>query len=70
MLQLELEQWREALEKRGMKGSRANTEYMCLNGMPLGGVLCDKRVPAQVEGKIHKMIDQPAMLYGMETASH
>ena len=36
MLELELEQWMEALEKRGMKVSRANTEYMCLNGTPLG----------------------------------
>ena len=114
MLELELEQCREAMEKRGMKVSRAKTEYMlCLNGTPLGsvhqsaqlphvtefkylgstlqsdggmsteinkrtqcgwnnwrktsGVLCDKRVPPHVKGKIHKMIDQPAMLYGMET---
>ena len=35
VLELELEQWRDALEKRGMKVSRANTEYMCLNGTPL-----------------------------------
>ena len=35
---LELEQWREALEKRGMKVSRAKTECMCLNGTPLGSV--------------------------------
>ena len=28
----------EALEKRGMKVSRAKTEYMCLNGTPLGSV--------------------------------
>ena len=27
VLELELEQWREALEKRGMKVSRAKTEY-------------------------------------------
>ena len=114
MLELELEQWREALEKRGLKVSRAKTECMCLNGTPLGsvhmqsaqrpqvtefkylastlqsdggmsteinqmtqcgwnnwrkmsGVLCDKRVPAHMKGKIHKMIIQPAMLYGMET---
>ena len=112
-LELELEQWREAMEKRGMKVSRAKTEYMYLNGTPLGsvnmqsaqlpqvtefkylgstlqsdggtstaitkrtqcgwnnwrkvsGVLCDKRVPPHVKGKIHKMIVQPAMLYGME----
>ena len=31
-----LEQWREALEKRGMKVSR--TKYMCLNGMQLESV--------------------------------
>ena len=108
-LELELEQWRESLEKRGMKASRAKTEYMCLNGTPLGsvnmqsaqlpqvtefkylgstlqsdggpsteiskrtqcgwntwrkmaGVLCDKRVPPYVKGKIHKIIVQPAML--------
>ena len=94
--------------------SRAKTEYMCLNGTPLGsvnmqsaqlpqvtefkylgstlhsdgdmsteinkrtqcgwnncrnmsGVLCDKRVPPLDKGKIHKMIVQPAMMYGMET---
>ena len=28
----------EALEKRGMRMSRAETEYMCLNGTPLGSV--------------------------------
>ena len=33
----------------------------------LPGVLCDKRVPPQLKGKIHKTIVQPAMLYGMET---
>ena len=38
VLELELEQWSEALEKRGMKVSRAKTEYMCLNGTPLGSV--------------------------------
>ena len=37
-LELELEQWREALEKIGMKVSRAKTEYMCLNGTPLASV--------------------------------
>ena len=33
----------------------------------MSGVLCDKRVPPLDKGKIHKMIVQPAMLYGMET---
>ena len=38
VLELELEQRREALEKRRMKVSRAKTEYTCLNGTPLGSV--------------------------------
>ena len=38
VLELELELWREALEKREMKVSRANTECMCLNGTPLGSI--------------------------------
>ena len=33
----------------------------------MSGVLCDKRVPPHVKGNIHKMIVQPAMVYGMET---
>ena len=37
------------------------------NWRKMSGVLCDKRVPPHVKGKIHKMIVQPAMLYGMET---
>ena len=35
ILELELEQWSEAMEKRGVEVSRAQTEYMCLNGRPL-----------------------------------
>ena len=31
----------------------------------MSGVLCDKRVPPHVKGKIHKMSVQP--VYGMET---
>ena len=99
VLEVELEQWREALGKRGMKVSRANTEYMCLphvtefkylgstlqsdgdmntevikktecgwnNWRKMSGILCEKRIPPHVKGKIHKMIVQPAMLYRMET---
>ena len=40
VLELEPDHWRKAFEKRGMKVSRAKTEYnsMCLNGTPLGSV--------------------------------
>ena len=38
VLELELEQWMGALGKIGMKVSRAKTQYICLNGTPLGSV--------------------------------
>ena len=38
VLGMELEQWRELLENRVMKVPRANTDFMCLNGTPLGSV--------------------------------
>ncbi|XP_047499085.1 uncharacterized protein LOC125045702 [Penaeus chinensis] len=33
----------------------------------MSGVLCDRKVPPRVKGKIHRTVVQPAMLYGMET---
>ena len=33
----------------------------------MSGVLCDKKIPPKVKGKIYKMVVQPAMLYAMET---
>ena len=52
VLELELEQWREALEKRGMKVSIAKTAYMCLNGTPLGSVkMQSAQLPHVIEFK-------------------
>ena len=48
--ELELEQWRETLEKRGMKVSRAKTGYICLNGTPLGSVKMQSGQLTQVTG--------------------
>ena len=42
---------------------------MWMEQLEEAGVLCDKRVPPHVKGKIHKMIVQPAMLYRMETVT-
>ena len=45
------------------------TQSLCgrNNWRKMSGVMCDKRVPPYVKGKIRKLIVQPDMLYGMET---
>ena len=112
-----LEEWRYALESRGLKISREKTEYMT-NGIDddlqatirlgetnikrvqkfkylgstldsegemdketkhrvqsgwnnwrkVSGVLCDKRVPIKLKGKVHKAVVRPALTYGLEAA--
>ena len=33
----------------------------------ISGVICDRRVPARVKGKVYRVAVRPAMLYGLET---
>ena len=116
------EEWRVALESRGLKISRSKTVYMemidedneqdrdrdvrniTLDGQPMNkvrdfrylgssiaedggeevevtrriqagwknwrdvsGVLCDRRMPIKLKGKVYKTIVRPAMTYGLET---
>ena len=35
----------------------------------MSGVICDRRVPASVKGKVYKVAVRPAMLYGLETVA-
>ena len=111
----ELERWRDALEKRGLRVSRSKTEYLCIgpevNGPAISmgedeipevkefkylgstvqqdggcnievrkrtqagwnswrkvtGVMCDKRMPARLKGKVYNAVIRPAMAYGLET---
>ena len=35
----------------------------------MSGVICDRRVPARVKGKVYKVTVRPAMLYGLETVA-
>ena len=57
------------LQSDGGMSTEINKRTQCEwnNWRKMAGVLCDKRVPPHVKGKINKMIVQPAMLYGMET---
>ena len=57
------------LQSDGDMTTEINKRNQCgwYNWRKMSGVLCDKRVPPHVKGKIHNTIVQPAMLYGMET---
>ena len=35
----------------------------------ISGVICDRRVPARVKGKLYKVVVRPSMLYGLETVA-
>ena len=35
----------------------------------MSGVICDRRVPARVKGKVYNVAERPAMLYGLETVA-
>ena len=35
----------------------------------MSGVICDRRAPARVKGKVYKVAVRPTMLYGLETVA-
>ena len=39
------------------------------NGRRVSGVICDRRLPARVKGKVYSSVVKPAMVYGLETVT-
>ncbi|KAK3575502.1 hypothetical protein QTP86_028217 [Hemibagrus guttatus] len=76
-----LERWRFALERRGMKVSGIQSNGECgkevkkrvqagWNGWrKVSGVLCDQKISARIKGKVYRTVVRAAMLYGLETVS-
>ena len=44
---------------------RMSTAWM--NWKRCSGVLCDRRMPVKLKGKVYKTVVRPALLYGAET---
>ncbi|KAK3555065.1 hypothetical protein QTP86_007988 [Hemibagrus guttatus] len=67
-----LERWRFALERRGMKVSHSKTEYMCVNEREGSGTV---RLQGEEVKKVQEFkylgstVVRAAMLYGLETVS-
>ncbi|KAK3572644.1 hypothetical protein QTP86_001135 [Hemibagrus guttatus] len=54
-----LERWRFALERRGMKVSHVQSNGECGK----------EKISARIKGKVYRTVVRPAMLYGLETVS-
>ncbi|XP_037787506.1 uncharacterized protein LOC119583068 [Penaeus monodon] len=59
--------WERWLRKLAAWEEKLNTEFNVV-GIIGERVICDKRVPVKLKGKVHKSVVRPAMTYGLETA--
>ncbi|XP_063598209.1 uncharacterized protein LOC134774743 [Penaeus indicus] len=58
------------VEEDGSMGREIKHRIQCgwNNWKKVSGVICDKRMPVKLKGKVHKSVVRPAMTYGLETA--
>ena len=57
-------------ESIGFEGEIKRTVQVGWNGWrKVSGVICDRRLPAKVKGKMYSSVVRPAMVYGLETVA-
>ncbi|XP_063859173.1 uncharacterized protein LOC135100139 [Scylla paramamosain] len=58
------------VDETGEMEKEVNFRIQCgwNNWRQVSGVICDRRVPVRVKGKVHKAVVRPALMYGLEAA--
>ncbi|XP_063841023.1 uncharacterized protein LOC135089389 [Scylla paramamosain] len=58
------------VDETGEMEKEVNFRIQCgwNNWRQVSGVICDRRVPERVKGKVHKAVVRPALMYGLEAA--
>ncbi|XP_063854555.1 uncharacterized protein LOC135096746 [Scylla paramamosain] len=60
----------QTVSQTGEMEKEVNFRIQCgwNNWRQVSGVICDRRVPVRVKGKVHKAVVRPALMYGLEAA--
>ena len=58
------------IDAAGDMGKEVNNRIQCgwYNWRRVSGVICDRKVPLRLKGRVHKAVVRPAMTYGLEAA--
>ena len=58
------------MDNAGDMGKEINNRIQCgwNNWRKVSGVICDRKVPIRLKGKVHKAVVRPSMTYGLEAA--
>lgn len=63
-----LKKQKQKAEQRGAELNRIRNDYI-RGTYHISGMICDRRMAAQMKGKFYKTVVRPVMMYGLETGT-